>query len=120
MSVYYAVGLGRADSRNGEPRNVSARRAKERHRFSLLTTTLQNLRGAGLLCPLVRKLRSVTVGEDDVVDGLNVVEDSLRLFGSETTFLKGEKLTCISGGLRSAAMRFLRPISGGFSFCHGT
>ena len=40
-----------------------------------------------------------------------------RIMGSETIFLRflrGEKLACISGGLRSAAIRFLRPIRGGF------
>ena len=68
MSVYYAVGLGRADLRNGELRNVSARRAKERHRFSLLTTyASKSARRRSPVPLLVSKLRSVTVGEDDVI-----------------------------------------------------
>ena len=68
MSVYYAVGLGRADLRNGELRNVSARRAKERHRFSLLTTyASKSARRRSLTPLLVSKLRSVIVGEDDVI-----------------------------------------------------
>jgi hypothetical protein len=47
-----------ADLRNGELRNVSARRAKERCRFSLLMPLL------------VSKLRSFTVGDDDVIIGM--------------------------------------------------
>ena len=71
MVVYYAVELGRADLRNGELRNVSARRAKERHRFSLLTTyASRSARRKSPMPLLISKLRSVTVGEDDVIIGL--------------------------------------------------
>ena len=64
MSVYYAVGLGRADSdEERELRNVSARRAKERHRLRFT----ESARRRSPMPPLVSKLRSVTVGKDDVV-----------------------------------------------------
>ena len=69
MSVYYAVGLGRADLRNGDLRNVSARRAKERRRFSLLMPLL------------VSKLRSFTVGEADVIIGMFASVCFFRLSG---------------------------------------
>ena len=64
MSVYYAVGLGRADSdEERELRNVSARRAKERHRLRFT----ESARRRSPTPLLVSKLRSVTVGKDDVI-----------------------------------------------------
>ena len=68
MSVYYAVALGRADLRNGELRNVSARRAKERYRFRSMSkfasqqAEKRHCRGGG--CD------HRPVGEDDVIIGL--------------------------------------------------
>ena len=64
MSVYNAVGLGRADSdEERELRNVSARRAKERRRLRFT----EFARRRSPMPPLVSKLRSVTVGKDDVI-----------------------------------------------------
>ena len=60
MSVYYAAGLGRADSdEERELRNVSARRAKERHRLRFP----ESARRRSPTPLLVSKLRSVTVSK---------------------------------------------------------
>jgi hypothetical protein len=68
MSFYYAVGLGRADLRNGELRNFSARRAKERDRFRS-TSKFASQQAEKRHCRR-GECDHRPVGEDDVIIGL--------------------------------------------------